>query len=87
MYKRQVRTKSDGVERALYRGLIVSALLSALAFFPVTRWLMEGPLANGLGVGDALASTSTTDLWLCSVIGIVAVSYTHLDVYKRQSSA
>ena len=69
-----VRTKSDGVERALYRGLIVSALLSALAFFPVTRWLMEGPLANGLGVGDALASTSTTDLWLCSVIGIVVTA-------------
>ena len=69
-----VRTKSDGVERALYRGLIVSTLLSALAFFPVTRWLMEGPLANGLGVGDTLASTSTTDLWLCSVIGIVVTA-------------
>src|SRR5207237_264952 len=37
-----VRTKTDRVEGALYQGLIVSALISAAAFYPVTKWLMEG---------------------------------------------
>ena len=35
-----VRTRGDRVEGALYRGLIVSGLLSAAAFYPITEWLM-----------------------------------------------
>jgi K(+)-stimulated pyrophosphate-energized sodium pump len=57
-----VRTTTDRVEGALYRGLIVSGGLSALAFYPVTKWLMDDPLA---GTG-----TSVGDLWLCALIGV-----------------
>ena len=42
-----VRTSTDKVEGALYRGLIVSAVISAAAFYPITDWLMSGPLEPG----------------------------------------
>jgi K(+)-stimulated pyrophosphate-energized sodium pump len=60
-----VRTRTGNVEAALYRGLIVSAVLSAAAFYPITKWLMDDPLGGG-----ALGNTSATDLWLCGLIGV-----------------
>src|SRR5262249_20367347 len=60
-----VRTRTGNVEAALYRVLAVSAVLSAAAFYPITKWLMEGPLKDG-GLGDV----SVTDLWLCALIGV-----------------
>jgi K(+)-stimulated pyrophosphate-energized sodium pump len=60
-----VRTRTGNVEAALYRGLAVSALLSAAAFYPITKWLMEDPLGGG-----SLGNTSVTDLWLCGLIGV-----------------
>ena len=38
-----VRTQTGNVEGALYQGLIVSGVLSAAAFYPITDWLMERP--------------------------------------------
>jgi K(+)-stimulated pyrophosphate-energized sodium pump len=68
-----VRTRSDRVEGALYQGLVVSALISAAAFYPVTRWLMDGLnlkstdlTANAPGVGD---------LYLCSLIGLGVTAF------------
>jgi K(+)-stimulated pyrophosphate-energized sodium pump len=68
-----VRTKSDRVEGALYQGLIVSALISAAAFYPVTKWLMDGLnlkstdlTANAPGVGD---------LYLCALIGLGVTAF------------
>ena len=64
-----VRTSGDSVEGALYRGLIVSGLLSAAAFYPITDWLMSDALSFGLA--DATAEAiSVSDLWLCALIGI-----------------
>ncbi len=63
-----VRTKTDRVEGALYQGLIISGLLSIAAFYPITEWLMSDAVSEGLEVGAA--AISTTDLWLCAVIGI-----------------
>src|SRR3954452_8046924 len=60
-----VRTRTGNVEAALYRGLAVSAVLSAAAFYPITKWLMDDPLAGG-----SLGNTSVTDLWLCGLIGV-----------------
>jgi K(+)-stimulated pyrophosphate-energized sodium pump len=60
-----VRTRTGNVEAALYRGLIVSAGLSAAAFYPITKWLMDDPLGSG-----AIGNTSVTDLWLCGLIGV-----------------
>ncbi|MBE3068501.1 MAG: sodium/proton-translocating pyrophosphatase, partial [Chloroflexi bacterium] len=34
-----VRSKTGNVEGALYKGLIISGLISAAAFYPVTEWL------------------------------------------------
>ena len=41
-----VRTRTGNVEAALYRGLAVSAVLSAAAFYPITKWLMNDPLSG-----------------------------------------
>ncbi|MFN8112171.1 MAG: sodium-translocating pyrophosphatase [Solirubrobacterales bacterium] len=70
-----VRSKSGNVEGALYKGLIVSGVLSAVAFYPITDWLMSDPLQ--LSVADpesALAGASVTDLWFCALIGIVVTA-------------
>jgi K(+)-stimulated pyrophosphate-energized sodium pump len=64
-----VRTRTGNVEAALYRGLGVSALLSAAAFYPITKWLMEDPLDGG-----ALGNTTVTDLWLCGLIGVAVTA-------------
>ncbi len=70
-----VRTKGDSVEGALYRGLIISGVLSIAAFYPVTDWLMAEPLANGVNeVTGALVNASVTDLWLCAVIGVAVTA-------------
>jgi len=84
-----VRTKTDNVEGALYKGLIVSAVLSAAAFYPITQWMMETPLAQGIADtegllgGAAIASASVTDLWLCALIGlgVTALLFVITDYY------
>jgi K(+)-stimulated pyrophosphate-energized sodium pump len=62
-----VRTKTDKVEGALYRGVIVSGIIAAAAFYPITSWMMDGVTVTDVA-GDA---PSVMDLWLCSLIGIV----------------
>jgi K(+)-stimulated pyrophosphate-energized sodium pump len=64
-----VRTSTGNVEAALYRGLAVSALISAAAFYPVTKWLMDKPLSSG-----ALGDTTVTKLWLCALIGVAVTA-------------
>jgi K(+)-stimulated pyrophosphate-energized sodium pump len=68
-----VRTRGESVEGALYLGLIVSAVLSAAAFYPITKWLMEDPLNFGLAEATAEA-ISVTDLWLCALIGLAVTA-------------
>jgi K(+)-stimulated pyrophosphate-energized sodium pump len=66
-----VRSKSGNVEGALYKGLIVSGVLSAILFYPVIDWLMSDPLQFGVSsTSGALPGASVTDLWLCGLIGI-----------------
>jgi K(+)-stimulated pyrophosphate-energized sodium pump len=67
-----VRTKTDRVEGALYTGMIVSGVLSIAAFYPITEWLMSDAVRLGLEAGaDAV---TTTDLWLCAVIGVAVTA-------------
>jgi K(+)-stimulated pyrophosphate-energized sodium pump len=67
-----VRTKTDRVEGALYTGVIAAGILSIAAFYPITDWLMSDPVRLGLQAGaDAV---TTTDLWLCSVIGVAVTA-------------
>jgi K(+)-stimulated pyrophosphate-energized sodium pump len=67
-----VRTKSDRVEGALYQGLIISGILSIAAFYPITEWLMSDAVTFGLST--AADTVTTTDLWLCAVIGVAVTA-------------
>ncbi len=60
-----VRSKVGNVERALYQGLIVSGLLAALAFIPVTYWLMRHVTYTG-----GTAAPHWWKFYLCALIGI-----------------
>jgi K(+)-stimulated pyrophosphate-energized sodium pump len=60
-----VRSRRGNVERALYQGLVVSGLIAAAAFYPVTKWL-----ADGITFTDGTAGPSAVKLFLCSLIGI-----------------
>jgi K(+)-stimulated pyrophosphate-energized sodium pump len=60
------RTRGGNVERALYQGVFVSAVLAAIAFLPITNWLMDDLTTKDVNV----AAPSTGDLWLCTLIGL-----------------
>jgi K(+)-stimulated pyrophosphate-energized sodium pump len=62
-----VRTSTDNVEGALYKGLIASGLIAAAAFYPVTKWLMDG---ISFSAANRLDVPSVGDLYLCSLVGI-----------------
>jgi K(+)-stimulated pyrophosphate-energized sodium pump len=64
--------RGRNVERALYQGLAVSGIISAAAFYPVTKWLMDdlSPTRSALP-GDI---PSVSDLWLCTLIGIAVTA-------------
>ena len=67
-----VRTKTDNVERALLQGLIVSGVLAAAAFAPITYWLMRDLTFRV--VGNAVNTPSWGHIYLCSLIGIVVTA-------------
>ena len=60
-----VKSAAGKVERALYQGLIVSGLIAALAFIPVTKWLMDGLVYKTGG-----AAEHWWKYYLCALIGI-----------------
>jgi K(+)-stimulated pyrophosphate-energized sodium pump len=60
------RTRSGNVERALYQGVFVSAVIAGAAFLPITNWLMDNLTTKDVNI----AAPSTTDLWLCTLIGL-----------------
>ena len=61
-----VRTTTDNVERALYQGLILSGLIAAIAFYPVTKWLMDGITLKGGGTTPRASGTCTCARWSAS---------------------
>ncbi len=71
-----VRSRSGNVERALYQGLIVSGLLAAAAFAPITYWLMHG--LSGFASATEIPSVhppSWGRFYLCSLIGIAVTAF------------
>jgi K(+)-stimulated pyrophosphate-energized sodium pump len=68
-----VKTKTDNVEGALYRGVILAGVLSIAAFYPVTDWMMSDPVRIGV-LDTGAAAVSVTDLWLCAVIGVAVTA-------------
>jgi K(+)-stimulated pyrophosphate-energized sodium pump len=67
-----VRSAAGNVERALYQGLILSGAIAAVAFYPVTKWLMDG--VNLVGTSGGLEAPSATELYLCSLVGITVTA-------------
>jgi K(+)-stimulated pyrophosphate-energized sodium pump len=63
-----VRSRAGNVERALYKGLIVSGGLSAIAFYPITHFVMSN--LSFKTVQAHLGTPSVLRLYLCSLIGI-----------------
>ncbi|XOU94338.1 MAG: sodium-translocating pyrophosphatase [Candidatus Kerfeldbacteria bacterium] len=55
--------KNKSIMGALYKGMIVAAVLSAASFYPITNWLMEG---NGV--------YSINNLYLASLVGLVVTA-------------
>jgi K(+)-stimulated pyrophosphate-energized sodium pump len=63
-----VRSRAGNVERALYQGLILSGVIAAAAFAPVTYWLMRGLTFSQ--VGNVVNTPSWGKFYLCALIGI-----------------
>ncbi len=61
-----VKSAAGNVERALYQGLVVSGLLAAVFFLPVTAWMMDG-LAFEAASGDA---PGWGDIYICALVGL-----------------
>jgi K(+)-stimulated pyrophosphate-energized sodium pump len=64
-----VKAREGGkIMNALYRGLIVSGALSAVAFYPVTNWLLEGALTVDGNV------VSTLNIYMAALIGLAVTA-------------
>jgi len=64
--------RGANVEGALYRGLIVSGVVAALAFLPISLWMMDD-LSLKAGASKLISGGSVPsgfDFWLCTLIGI-----------------
>ncbi len=68
-----VRSRAGNVERALYQGLIVSGVLAAIAFLPITLVMMDD-LTYKEGVSNLLRAGTDAPtafkLWLCTLVGV-----------------
>jgi K(+)-stimulated pyrophosphate-energized sodium pump len=64
-----VRSAAGNVERALYQGLVVSGILAAAAFYPVTKWLMGSVHRSG-----RLEASPVGNFYLCSLIGLLVTA-------------
>jgi K(+)-stimulated pyrophosphate-energized sodium pump len=73
-----VKSRTGNVERALYQGLAVSGVLSALAFIPVTKWLM-----SNLRLLSGALAPQWWKFYLCALIGlgVTALLFVITDYY------
>jgi K(+)-stimulated pyrophosphate-energized sodium pump len=67
-----VRSRSGNVERALYQGLVVSGVLAAGAFAPITYWLMRN--LTFLSAETPVSPPAWWKFYLCSLIGIAVTA-------------
>ena len=64
---------SGSIMGALYKGLIVSGVLAAAAFYPVTQWMMQG--LEGYSV-NALYFSALTGLVITAALVVITEYYT-----------
>jgi K(+)-stimulated pyrophosphate-energized sodium pump len=67
-----VKSAAGNVERALYQGLVASGVIAAIAFYPITKWIM-GDLATRTADVN-VSAPSVGDLYLCSLIGLAVTA-------------
>jgi K(+)-stimulated pyrophosphate-energized sodium pump len=65
-----VRSRTGNVEGALYKGMAVSGLLAAAAFYPVTKWLMSDLTFRTTDISNHLHTPGVGRLYGCALIGI-----------------
>ncbi|HWT25533.1 MAG TPA: sodium-translocating pyrophosphatase [Solirubrobacteraceae bacterium] len=65
-----VKSAAGNVERALYQGLVLSGLIAAVLFLPVTLWMMEGLTART----GAETPPTEWDIYICALIGLVVTA-------------
>ncbi len=65
-----VKSRAGNVERALYQGLVVSGILAAIAFYPVTAWMM-GDVELRAATGEA---PGVLEFYLCALIGLAVTA-------------
>ncbi|HWC27386.1 MAG TPA: sodium/proton-translocating pyrophosphatase, partial [Solirubrobacteraceae bacterium] len=68
-----VKSPTGNVERALYQGLILSGVIAAATFYPVTTWMMDGLQTRNAEPGEVFVP-SVGDLYLCSLIGLAVTA-------------
>jgi K(+)-stimulated pyrophosphate-energized sodium pump len=68
--------RGRNVERALYQGLILSGIIAALAFLPVTAWLMDDITFKAAESGVAGgAAADWIDYYIAALIGIGVTAF------------
>ena len=67
-----VRSRAGNVERALYQGLVVSGVIAAAAFAPITYWMVDNLTYKAAGA--PVQTPSWGDFYLCSLIGIAVTA-------------
>jgi K(+)-stimulated pyrophosphate-energized sodium pump len=65
--------KKNNIMGALYKGLAVSAILSAIGFYPITKWLMSGQ--TNYSVGNLYAS-ALVGIIVTALIIVITEYYT-----------
>jgi K(+)-stimulated pyrophosphate-energized sodium pump len=65
--------KNKNIMGALYKGLIASAVLSAIAFYPITNWLMSGQETYSVG---ALYASALIGIIVTALIVVITEYYT-----------
>ena len=65
--------KNNNIMGALYKGLSVSAILSAIAFYPITKWLMSGQSTYSVG---ALYMSALVGIIVTALIIVITEYYT-----------
>lgn len=65
--------KKKNIMGALYKGLAVSAILSAIAFYPITKWLMIGQTKYSVG---ALYMSALVGIIVTALIIVITEYYT-----------
>ena len=66
-----VRSRAGNVERALYQGLVTSGLLAALAFVPITYWMMNKVVL----AGPRAVTPPWWHFYLCALIGVGVTAF------------